>query len=309
MDSTRFSYTGTPSVAHASSARLRRGMGNDASGSRTPRRTSSVSPSHACISDSTSGMFREYRTGAAARLLYPTGPEFVIEPEEGPEACNPLTVSIQLVRRDGSRSGNATTATVSSPGKPPPLPPPPPSSAGPTTGTSPLSRAACLSCSANAAGSVCFAPGSSRTRVPSPSSFPSGRGTLTNSSTSPTAGMNAGTNGFSGVAWRVCVGVYASISENSAFIVGETSKDSNAADARTSERSSSTTFSFRVASVAFVASSRVCVSVTARGASARSGRVSRRVERDASGRASRGSAAPASSPEDSVSDPSATSSS
>jgi hypothetical protein len=101
--------------------------------------------------------------------------------------------------------------------------------------------------------------------------------------------MNAGTNGFSGVAWRVCVGVYASISENSAFIVGETSKDSNAADARTSERSSSTTFSFRVASVAFVASSRVCVSVTARGASARSGRVSRRVERDASGRASRGS--------------------
>ena len=48
---------------------------------------------------------------------------------------------------------------------------------------------------------------------------------------SPAAGMNAGTNGLRGVAWRVCVGVYASTSEKSAFIVEETSKDANAAEA------------------------------------------------------------------------------
>jgi hypothetical protein len=89
----------------------------------------------------------------------------------------------------------------------------------------------------------------------------------------------------------VCVGVYASTSEKSAFIVGETSKDANAAEARTSGTSgtsgTSSLFFCRTSSAASVVFGSVASRFSVFGVF--SGRVSRRLARAASDRASRGS--------------------
>ena len=138
-----------------------RSMSGKLSGNPELRSASSTSGSNSRITVSISGMFLLY-TNCAPDLSSPS--------------CNALTLSIHasIFAAPSLLSGLSTRPTTAPFPPAPPAPPKPP--------------AALRNFNDKDAGSLCSGPGSSRTLTPRPSSSPSGRGTLMNSSTSPTAG-------------------------------------------------------------------------------------------------------------------------
>ena len=143
-----------------------RSMSGKLSGNPELRSASSTSGSNSRITVSISGMFLLYANCA---------------PDLSSPSCNALTLSIHAssFAAPSLLSGlsmRPTTALALPPAPPaPPSPPKPP----------PM---VLRNFNDSDAGSLCSGPGSSRTLTPKPSSSPSGRGTLMNSSTSPTAG-------------------------------------------------------------------------------------------------------------------------
>ena len=161
-DSTRYpSYTGMSSTEHMYLASwLMSMLSGRFSGNPEFRSASSTSGSNSCIRVSTLGMF----------LLYTYDPPDLLSSP----SCNAFTLSIHAssFTAPSLLSGRAMLPTTADPFRVP--------------STSPPNNRRSLSPSVD--GSLCVAPGSSNTRTPSPSSSPSGLGTLMNSSTSPTAG-------------------------------------------------------------------------------------------------------------------------
>mmetsp|Transcript_11860 Transcript_11860/g.36631 ORF Transcript_11860/g.36631 Transcript_11860/m.36631 type:complete len:230 (-) Transcript_11860:545-1234(-) len=176
-------------MAHIARTRSASSRLSSASGSRTVSSISSNLAGQICMSASISGIGLEYRTEGAGFCI-----------------CNSLMLLIHLLIWAGDFSAPSIDFTLEA------------------MFATPEALDTAFSWSVSTVGSLCVAAVSSRTVSPRLSGLPSGRGTLTNGSISPTAGIYSATKGRIFVSSSILCGLYRPMYWNSSATSGVTSR-------------------------------------------------------------------------------------